>query len=169
MVGGTCGSCPNSKMRSVQQAGTKKATRSPRVAALICAVMRGKSWGGKAESRVAALICAVMRGKSWGQGGIEPPTSRTLSENHATRPLPRQLVSSGHGGRDLKACKTHRRNVPRSEVSFQSGSAVCVQDRPLGLRPNHTKVGTQNAHPPPSIARGRTSEPPWSPPSSRRI
>ena len=118
-------------MRSVQQAGTKKATRSPRVAALICAVMRGKSWGGKAESRVAALICAVMRGKSWGQGGIEPPTSRTLSENHATRPLPRQLVSSGHGGRDLKACKTHRRNVPLGpKCRFRAGPrCVCKTDR----------------------------------------
>ena len=30
---------------------------------------------------------ACMRIKKRGQGGIEPPTSPTLRENHATRPL----------------------------------------------------------------------------------
>ena len=28
--------------------------------------------------------------KGWGQGGIEPPTSPTLKENHTTRPLARR-------------------------------------------------------------------------------
>ena len=32
--------------------------------------------------------------KEWGLGGIEPPTSPTLKENHTTRPMPRTLWRS---------------------------------------------------------------------------